>query len=332
MVAPLPSPLELPTAAVPSLRPMTLGEVLDRALAIFRANFSRLLLMMLAFQAPMYALRKGMQSLTENLAHLGKAPELSAVLILLGQLALAFGGMLLIHQFAVAAHASAAARAFLGERVAPGKAIKEMLGRSLQILGAFFLVMVLIALASALAMLPGVAILFAPVGNSSVARVLVATGLALFGALVATLYLALRFALVTEVLMIERLSLFAALRRSGRLMAGRSGPSALDGSKLRASIVYAVNLCISIAVAVTTSLPNMLVSAAYGVSPFNPEAYDPSRIPFWALLPGDILQVFASAAITPFGLLAMVVFYFDLRIKREGFDLEVLAGRVKGAP
>jgi hypothetical protein len=48
----------------------------------------------------------------------------------------------------------------------------------------------------------------------------------------------------------------------------------------------------------------------------------------WASVPCDVFGVFVSAAVTPFGLLAIIVFYFDIRIKREGFDLEFLASRV----
>jgi len=48
----------------------------------------------------------------------------------------------------------------------------------------------------------------------------------------------------------------------------------------------------------------------------------------WASLPVEVFGVLTQASVAPFGLLGIIVFYFDVRIKREGFDLEFLASRV----
>jgi hypothetical protein len=148
---------------------------------------------------------------------------------------------------------------------------------------------------------------------------------------VTLLYLLLRYALVSEVVVIEKRSFLGAMRRSASLMAGRVGPSLLDNCKIRLSILYAVNFCISVSVMAVTSLPRGLVNAAYGVSPFDPERFDPALVPLWASVPVSVLGALAQAAVAPFGLLAVIVFYFDLRIRREGFDLELLASRLGGA-
>jgi len=79
---------------------------------------------------------------------------------------------------------------------------------------------------------------------------------------------------------------------------------------------------------VVTSMPAVIVNAIYGVSPLDPERYDPAVVPLWASVPSEVFGVFTQAAVAPFGMLAIIVFYFDIRIKREGFDLEFLASRV----
>lgn len=111
-------------------------------------------------------------------------------------------------------------------------------------------------------------------------------------------------------------------------MSGSVGPSFFNNCKVRASLVHAVNLCIGLSVLVVSSLPTLIVSSAFGASPLAPETYDPVRVPLWALIPAEVFQVLTQTAAMPYGLLAVIVFYFDLRIRKEGFDLELLAERL----
>jgi hypothetical protein len=233
----------------------------------------------------------------------------------------------------VASLTTAAARAFVGERIEAARALRDGLARAPQVLATFVLLITWCSFLLLLTMVPGALLMARGLANAETAsgRATVAAGgaLALFLLVVAALYLMLRYALVSEVVVIERLSLVRALRRSASLMAGRVGKSAIDNCKIRASILYAVNFCISVSVLVVTSLPTVIVNSIYGVSPFDPERYDPALIPLWASVPVEVLGVFAQSAVAPFGLLAVIVFYFDIRIKREGFDLEFLAGRIE---
>lgn len=299
---------------------------------------------MLAFQVPMYALTKGFQIVIQHKAPIlsrpgafrGALPEPAQFAWFLGSLFVAVVGTLILYQLAVAALTTAAARAFLGERIEAGRALREGLARAPHLVGTFFLVLLWGALVLLVATLPGLivaglAFLAAP-GPTRLTVFVGGAALALLSEVVAALYLLLRYALVSEVVVIERRTFLAALRRSASLMAGRVGDALVDNCKLRASILYAVNFCISIAVVVVTSLPTAALYAVYGVSPFDPERYDPARVPLWASVPLDVIGVFAQSAVAPFGLLAVIVFYFDIRIKREGFDLELLATRLGKSP
>ncbi|HCF62602.1 MAG TPA: hypothetical protein DFS52_32015 [Myxococcales bacterium] len=347
-LAPAPAvadPARRDSTALPPLRPMTMGEILDRALGLFRSSFLRLFTVMLVFQAPMYALQKSFQTLMQQ-----KAPVLARPGAFRGalpdaeQLAWFFGGAavlgvvtLALYQLAVAALATGAARGFLGERIEPGRALREAFTRAPQVLGTFLLLSLWTGLLLTLSIAPGAGLIAGGflVFESAGARIgaAVAGLLVVFGALlVVGLYLMLRYVLVTEVVMIEKLSFVRALRRSARLMAGRVGPTFFDNCKVRASIVLAVTFCISISVAIVASLPSYLVYAAFDVSPFNPESFDPSLVPLWAMLPVEAFAVFCQTAVAPYGLLATIVFYFDVRIKREGFDLEFLATHLAPNP
>jgi hypothetical protein len=200
-------------------------------------------------------------------------------------------------------------------------------------LATFFLLLTWCGFVALLSLLPGAGLVtLSFFVDSPPTRALLLLGgviLAVLLLVVVVLYLMLQFALVSEVVVIERLSLVRAMRRSASLMAGRVGRTLIDNCKLRASVLFAVNFCISVSVMIVTSVPTFLVNSAYGVSPFDPERYDPALVPLWASVPVEVLSVFVEAAVGPFGLLAVIVFYFDIRIKREGFDLEFLAGRIE---
>jgi hypothetical protein len=331
-------------APAPSLRPLGVGEILDRALQLFRANFLRLFTLMIAFQAPSYAAAKAFQALMQQQAPAfarpgafrGELPSLDQVLWLAGAVAVLLAVTLVLYQLALAALTAAATRAFLGERIDPWAALRLALRRSPQVLGTFLAVLLWSFFLLGLASLPGAGLIaLATLARSPAARVALALGglgLAGLAWVVLGLWLFLKYALVSEVVIIEELSLVRAMRRSARLMAGSVGRTFFDNCKVRASVIHAVNLAITVSVAVVTSLPALLVNSAFGVSPLNPETYDPARVPLWALLPAEVFQVFSQTAIVPFGLLAVIVFYFDLRIRKEGFDLELLAARVGRPP
>ena len=343
METPLATELAPPkAAALPVLRPMSIGEIIDRALQMFRANFPRLPLLMLVFQTPIYALTKGFQIVILDRAPVlsrpgafhGALPDAAQVAWFLGALFVAVVGSLVLYQLAVATLTTGTARAFLGERIEAGRALREGMARAPHLLGTFFLLITWCTLLLTLSVVPGAGVMAlglvsAQTAGGRVSLLLLGLGLVLALLVIVGLYLFLRYALVSEVVVIEKRSFIGAMRRSASLMSGRVGRSAMDNCKVRASILYAVNFCISISVAIVTSIPTYVVNSLYGVSPFDPERYDPALVPLWASVPVEVLGVFAQAMVAPFGVLSVIVFYFDLRIRREGFDLEVMAGRME---
>lgn len=327
-------------ANLPTLRPLSPGEILDRALQLFRSNFLSLFSLAIVFQAPSYAAGRFFQSLIQEKAPMlsrpgafrGELPAPEQLLWLLGGAAGYILVALAFYQLALAALTSAAARAFMGEGIEVRRALKDSLARAPQVLGTSLLVFSWCGLALALSALPGLGLVVASafLESPAIRVALIIAGAAVAGLAVVAVgfWLLLTYALASEVVIVERLSFIAAMRRSARLMSGSVGPSFFGNCKVRASLVHAVNLCIGISIAVVSSLPALAVSSAFGSSPLTPETYDPVRIPLWAMIPAELFQVLSQTAAMPFGLLAVIVFYFDLRIRKEGFDLELLARRL----
>ncbi|HEY3447132.1 MAG TPA: hypothetical protein VGK67_12240 [Myxococcales bacterium] len=322
--------------ALPALRPLSTGEVIDRALQLFRANFSRLFIVMLTFQAPIYVLAKVALLRTASFVRQTAKGAQASDLVQLAWLMLLIAAIgfvsLLLYQLSLAAITAGSARAYLGERIEAGLALREGFERAPQLVGTYLVLLAWCTLLLVLSTVPGVgamALSFAvAAGPGRVALFVAGVVLALLLELVVLLYLLLRYAVVSEVVVIEKRSFIGSMRRSAALMAGRIGPSLIDNCKIRLSILYAVNFCISISVMAVTSLPTALLNSAYGVSPIDPERFDPSLVPLYLSVPVDVLGILTQAAVTPFGLLAVTVFYFDLRIRKEGFDLELLASRM----
>jgi hypothetical protein len=232
LVAPSPAT----ASAIPALRPMTIGETIDRALQLFRANFPRLLLLMLAFQTPMYIVQKACVLITQAKAPVvtrpgafrGVVADLDQLLWVLISYAVMFAVVLVIYQLALAALTTGAARAFLGERIEAGRSLREGMRRAPHLVGTYLLLGAWVSLLLLLSMLPGIGLFAYGLTPNHIAFVIVGAAVAVIALVVVGLYLVLRYALVSEVVVIEKLSFLGAMRRSASLMAGRVGKTALD--------------------------------------------------------------------------------------------------------
>jgi hypothetical protein len=338
------------TPASLDLRPFTVGEILDRALRIHRGNFRKLFIVMLAFQLPVYVMTKSFEYFGYDYFPHFLRPGLLAVspprpdvtvrefLWLLAAGTVFWAAMLAMHDLRLAATTVAGREAFLGQSVSVREALTRTVERAGALLGTTAVQMILYVFLIGLAALPAAGLVAAAVLRTE------GQALWLLGALFVlavfevptVLWLMLRYSLVAQVVMLERVSFVRALRRSAELMRGRASTNAsskwTDNSMLRASIVLAVTLAVNVAVASLMSVPHLLVNFAYGNNPLTPNAVDPLAVPAYAIIPIELADAALESAVAPFWLLAMMVFYFDLRIRKEGFDLEVLAETLAKKP
>ncbi|HYV02763.1 MAG TPA: glycerophosphoryl diester phosphodiesterase membrane domain-containing protein, partial [Actinomycetota bacterium] len=119
---------------------------------------------------------------------------------------------------------------------------------------------------------------------------------------------AIRFTFGTTVVVIEGARGTKALRRSWRLAKGSFWR--ILGTLLLAAILAAV-------VTGIVTIPTTLIANGTG-SPFTVE--DASGWPIRA-----VGSTIASVIVTPFTALVRVLLYFDMRIRKEGFDIAVMA-------
>ena len=197
--------------------------------------------------------------------------------------------VLVIQPFLTAAIAKASADVYLGHEVLVGPTFRYAVSRIHSILWITILLVLVV-------LIPGlVLVFFAALGATEIAVVL---AVLMFVLLVLVF---VRFVFGSTVLVVEGKKGSKALRRSWQLAKGHFwkilGTLVLAG--IMASVVEGI-----------LSVPGAIAFAATG----------PGGWPFLAI--GNSL---AAIITTPFTTLITVLLYFDLRIRKEAFDLEVMA-------
>ena len=330
------SPPEL--AAPAHLRPLGVGDMLDQALRLYRANFRRLFLTALLLNAPIFAAASAFQSWYFAQAKALQDPSYTRALAsdpveAAAFFAVFFGSLVafvvlypLGYQLMVAAVTWATGRAWNGEPYGALDAYRAVGRRFPAIAVTHLLQVFLLGAASTLSMIPGLALLFLG-GAAAVVGVL----LALATASAVALVLALRWLLMSEVIVLEGRWGWAALSRSAQLMAGSVEPGLMGNQKLRASVLLLVLYVLTGILAFAASVPRLGLEVAYDASPFAPSS-DPGSVPAALMLVAYAVELLGQTAVLPFVLVTLVLFYYDTRVRREGLDLELLARRLAGAP
>jgi hypothetical protein len=194
--------------------------------------------------------------------------------------------------------------------------------RALASLGAAVAQLLALALAPALGALPGLWVV-SRAGSAGTAMAGAATALA--GALILFLMTLLRTVLAPAVAAAEGVGGPRALLRSSRLMAPRPGQPLLDRPGLRASLLLLTTFVLALAVNGLASLPRAALSRLAGGDPLG---LLPGGLPLPLELGLSLFEACAGAALQPFSLCAVAVFYFERRARAEGLDLELWAGRL----
>ncbi|MDR5683335.1 MAG: hypothetical protein QN163_04830 [Armatimonadota bacterium] len=290
------------------LRPLRIGEILDGAVRLYRDNFVPFVLMTAAVYLPFYVLvylLVGTLSPRVNLPEIAsQAGGLSSLLFFFTAYPLG-SGML----------AYAASEHVLGRTVRVGDALRRMLGHATTLLAVVFLlvlsvsailgttVLLFVAPMAAGALVPG----FLP-GAVAIAA------LAAAAALVAIVLIYVRWQLFPQAVVVERLGAVASLQRSWRLTAG-------FGWKAFA-ILLLLSLLISVVQVAAVAVGTLALRfAAVGV-----RTEDVAGA-------GQLLYALIGVVLEPMRMAGMTLLYYDLRVRKEGLDLQILARDLRrGAP
>lgn len=328
------------------LRPLRMGELLDRSATFWRRHVWALFRMYLGFSLALYAVSKAMQLALARWAPIFRGG--SAAVALAEQLPpeelfrlIAVGAglvtvTLLVYSWlswhAWVALSDYAVRGALGHPIRIEASLRRAVARAGTTTVAFLISAVYAVATMVGFMLPGIGLVAVmaftlPPGPASVVLVFIGTGLALGGMVFGALWCVLRFLLTCQVVALENAGPFQAILRSGALIAGRIGPGFLDWVKVRATILVTVVALLLMTVVLVSGTPLMIVEVVYG-NAFDPTRADPSAVPETLRVPAELLQVVVQSFFAPLYVTFAAFFYLDMRVRREGLDLEMKLERL----
>ncbi|HEY1904317.1 MAG TPA: hypothetical protein VGG56_17945 [Terracidiphilus sp.] len=301
-----------------NLRPMTLGEILDRTAQLYRGNFA-----LFAGIAAVYAgmllvlnlLEIGLQELLRRLHMSQHLPWLTlGFVVLILPLVFIFAGA------AVAANNRAVAWVNLDQPATIRGAYRSILPRLGRYLWLMTLIALFIYLPFALLSICYFMFLFVyarPMGlfipghahlDPQASIILLLVTLAFFFlvmvALVYAIIMALRYSLALPASVLEDLTARKSLRRSIELSQGSRGRIFVLGL-----LISAIQLGL---VAITQVFFLVAAFKQHGV------------LPVWAQIAQQIVGFFTNSFIGPMYATGLTLFYFDQRVRKEGYDIEMM--------
>lgn len=288
------------------LRPLGFGEILDGAFTLFRRHFAVMFSLVLVAYLPL--------SVTGVLIRLQARTGPSAG-TLVPVVVLSIVGILLM-LVVWGALAWQVSQAYTGGEVSVGTAAWRGLRAFLPLVGAgilayLLLVVVLFVLAIPLGL---ISVMVTMAGGKTAS--MVATGILVLALAVGMLFAGSALFAVVPAVVVEGRGPVAALARSYRLSVG---------ARLRVAGIMLVGWVI-------TMLPGVAVAAVTGGwrRMLNPSL--PDTTPGAVAVAEQLFQLVGSAFTTPFLVAALVLLYYDRRVRSEGLDLEVAAGGLAPVP
>jgi hypothetical protein len=269
--------------AVPELRPLAVGEVLDVAIKIVFRHARTLLLVVLFVVVPTQVLVTSIDlSMTEGVVtdiESESVPTVDEVWTFLGGITLIVLLLVLSSTLATGAAYKAVVDGYLGARPDWRTSLSFALRRLHSLVWISVLTYLLASLALVALIVPGV-------------------------------WLFISWSVAVPALLTEDVRGFRALRRSFRLVRGRWWPTFL--------IILLGFLLAAVVGGIVGGLVGALAFAA------DSEVAD--------FVVNVLANILGSVITTPFTAAFITVLYVDLRVRKEGFDLQLLAERLGGAP
>ncbi len=305
------------------LRPLTLGELLDRTFTYYREHFWIFVGIMAPAEIVVIGSALAVQAFTLPAARQAMAGRPSDPLQALALLAPVYAVTLLTalvssmaHTVVLAASSSAVSKFHLGGSIGIAEAYRSLRGSVARLAGLFGLFVLITIGAFALVFLGVfnlfglvaiVARSFGPAGQVAAVVLGLLALLATLAGMVLVFILLLRFALSVPALILEHLGPMRALRRSRFLAKGSVG---------RIFLACLLMYLIIAVVSFTFQAPFTVAGLIMGFK-FN-------HNPLWLAAPSTISGGIGAALSYPILMIVLTLFYFDARVRKEGFDLQVM--------
>jgi hypothetical protein len=307
-------------AAPVELRPMRVPDLLDSAFVMYRAHFRTLIGIVAVVDIPLLVLSLVIS--VPSLLFLDRAAagveDPSAFTSLLLGSNISSGGVglvaLVVGLARYAALVIASAFYYLGSAITIKEAYQRALNRALPLVGAnlllFIIGSVLLGMLFALGLIGAIAVVpITEFGPEPGALSIIFALAVLFVPVLLGLALTLRWFFVTHAVLLENAGVAASLRRSWQLTSG-STLRIVGLFILAALLLYALQV---VPVTLFVVLPLL---------------FAPERL-ILASIVNSVATQLLSLLLSPIPVAIITAAYFDLRIRREGFDLERRAMRLQ---
>ena len=290
---------------------MGIGEILDRSFRLLRQYFLLFFIILLIPQIAFFLAGKGMQLLFTG--GFGQSASMTMGAGFGISFFLALVVFIILQFWAQGALIHAVSETYLGHNTSVGAAYGAMRQRLGWLLGTLILMGLLMVLVPALSgILSAIFIpLLLKLGISKLIIGLLVAGFIIFS-IVAFFHLLLNWLMVDKVVVLEERRWVKALRRSKELMKSRTDPGFWKSTKMKAGLILLLGFLIGIGINLCLQVPGLI---------------------FQFLMPGnviimtihEVLNMAATSLATVYTAIAMILFYYDIRLRKEGFDLRMMA-------
>ena len=291
------------------IHPMAVGELLDRSFRLLRQHFWLFFIIMFIPQGLFFVMRHGVSLVFgisgEGARGIGAGFGVFTVF--------AFLVFVMVQFWAQGALIFAVSETYLGHSTSikgSYNAIRKRLG---QLLGTMILWGVLVFIWPALAgILSAVLVpVLAAVGIRG-AVLIVASVIAFIVTIWLALNLLLNWVLVDKIVVLENMSWMSAFRRSKELMNARTEPGFWKRPKSNAVVILLLGFLIAIGIHFLFHAPGLI---------FN--LFAPGSLLGSTLM--GLLNTISTSLATGYTAIAMILYYYDIRVRKEGFDLKMMA-------
>jgi len=296
------------------VKPMGVGEILDRSFRLLRHYFWLFFIIIFIPQAVFFVVNLGLQFFVSGGIRQDVSGSMLAGFGISG--VLAFILFLVVQFWAQGALIHAVSETYLGHSTSIKASYGAMRNRLGRLIGTMILWSILVF---------GIPALFA-IGAAVAVPSLAMMGLGgLFTGIIVVVVvilaiwifttLFLNWILADKVVVLEEIGWMKALRRSKELMKGRTEPGFWKSIKTKASLIILVGIIIGIGIHFLFQLPGVLLGIVF-----------PAGILITTIQ--GILNSASASLATVYAAIAMILFYYDIRVRKEGFDLKMMAEKL----
>jgi hypothetical protein len=293
------------------IHPMGIGEILDRSFRLLRHHFWLFFIIVLIPQGIFYLMSHGAGLIFGVAGGLEAAMRAGTSIALFS--GLAFLVFIVLQFWAQGALIHAVSETYLGHSTSIGGSYSAIRRRLGQLVGTMILSVVLVFLWPFLAAVAS-AILVPALSAAGVSGVFI--GLVTVVAFVVTVWLAIRlllnWLLVDKVVVLEAKGWMRALRRSKEMMNARTEAGFWKRPKNKAGLILVLGFLIAGGIQLTFQLPGLILTFIA-----------PGSLAVSTIM--GLLSIVSTSLATAFTATAMILFYYDIRLRKEGFDLKMMA-------